>query len=64
MHVEAGDLVYKELEQKIYLSPWSKMQRQTLTILAQGSIVTLEDQRLHQIDSDIRWERTIETEGK
>jgi lipopolysaccharide export system protein LptA len=52
MHVEAGDLVYKELEQKIYLSPWSKMQRQTLTILAQGSIVTLEDQRLHQIDSE------------
>jgi lipopolysaccharide export system protein LptA len=51
MHVEAGDLVYKELEQKIYLSPWSKMQRQTLTILAQGSVVTLEDQRLHQIDS-------------
>lgn len=52
MHVEAGDLVYKEQEQKIYLSPWSKMQRQTLTILAQGSVVTLEDQRLHQIDSD------------
>ncbi|HEY3454581.1 MAG TPA: LPS export ABC transporter periplasmic protein LptC [Bryobacteraceae bacterium] len=52
MHVEAGDLVYKELEQKIYLSPWSKMQRQTLTILAQGSVVTLEDQRLHQIVSE------------
>jgi lipopolysaccharide export system protein LptA len=52
MHVEAGDLVYKELEQKIYLSPWSKLQRQTLTILAQGSVVTLEDQRLHQIDSE------------
>jgi len=49
MHVEAGDLVYKELEQKIYLSPWSKMQRQTLTILAQGSVVRLENQRLHQI---------------
>jgi lipopolysaccharide export system protein LptA len=52
MHVEAGDLVYKELEQKIYLSPWSKMQRQTLTILAQSSVVTLEDQRLHQIVSE------------
>ncbi len=52
MHVEAGDLVYKELEQKIYLSPWSKMQRQTLTILAQGSVVTLENQRLHQIVSE------------
>jgi hypothetical protein len=29
LHVETNDLVYKELEQKIYLSPWSKMQRQT-----------------------------------
>ncbi len=52
MHVEAGDLVYDEAEQKIYLSPWSKMQRQTLAIAARGSVVTLEDQRLHQIDSD------------
>lgn len=50
VHVETADLVYKELEQKIYLSPWSKMQRQTLTINAQGSVVTLQDQRLHQID--------------
>jgi len=51
VHVETSDLVYKELEQKIYLSPWSKMQRQTLTIQAQGSIVTLDDGHLHQIDS-------------
>jgi lipopolysaccharide export system protein LptA len=51
VHVETSDLIYKELEQKIYLTPWSKMQRQTLTIQAQSSIVTLEDQRLHQIDS-------------
>jgi lipopolysaccharide export system protein LptA len=51
LHVETSDLVYKELEQKIYLSPWSKMQRQTLTIQAQSSVVTLDDGRLHQIDS-------------
>jgi lipopolysaccharide export system protein LptA len=51
LHVETGDLVYKELEQKIYLTPWSKMQRQTLNIVAQNSLVTLEDGRLHQIDS-------------
>ena len=51
MHVETSDLVYKELEQKIYLSPWSKMQRQTLTIQAQNSVVTLDDGRLHQIDA-------------
>ena len=43
MHIEAGDLVYKENEQKIYLSPWSKMQRQSTVIQAQNSVVTLED---------------------
>ena len=52
MHIEAGDLVYKEREQKIYLSPWSKMQRQGTTIQALNSLVTLQDGELHQIDSD------------
>jgi lipopolysaccharide export system protein LptA len=52
MHIESGDLVYKELEQKIYLSPWSKMQRRSTLIQAQNSVVTLQDQRLHQIDGD------------
>jgi lipopolysaccharide export system protein LptA len=51
LHVETNDLVYKELEQKIYLSPWSKMQRQTLTINAQASVISVEDGRLHQIDA-------------
>jgi lipopolysaccharide export system protein LptA len=51
MHVEAGDLVYKELEQKIYLTPWSKMSRQTMVINAGNSVVLLDDGRLHQIDS-------------
>ncbi len=52
MHVEAGDLVYNEAEGKVYLSPWSKMQRQTTTIQALNSVITLEDGVLHQIDSD------------
>lgn len=52
MHVEAGDLVYNEAEGKVYLSPWSKMQRQTTTIQAQNSVVTLQDGVLHQIDAD------------
>ncbi len=52
MHIESGDLVYKEAEQKIYLSPWSKMQRQTTVIQAQNSVVTLQDGVLHQIDAE------------
>ncbi|HEY7303605.1 MAG TPA: LPS export ABC transporter periplasmic protein LptC [Bryobacteraceae bacterium] len=52
IHVEAGDLVYKEAEGKVYLSPWSKMQRQTTTIQGLNSVITLLDGVLHQIDSD------------
>ena len=52
MHIEAGDLLYKELEQKVYLSPWSKMKRGTTTIEAKDTLVTLEDGRLHQVDAE------------
>ncbi len=51
-HVETDDLVYKEAEQKVYLSPWSKMQRQSTTIQAQNSVVTLQDGVLQQIVGD------------
>lgn len=52
MHIEAGDLLYKELEQKVYLSPWSKMKRGTTTIEAKDTLVTLQDGRLHQVDAE------------
>jgi lipopolysaccharide export system protein LptA len=52
MHIETDDLVYKESEQKIYLSPSAKMQRQSTTIQAQNPIVILQDGRLHQIQGD------------
>jgi lipopolysaccharide export system protein LptA len=52
MHIEAGDLLYKELEQKVYLSPWSRMKRGTTTIDAKDTLVTLEDGRLHQVDAE------------
>ncbi|MBV9301212.1 MAG: LPS export ABC transporter periplasmic protein LptC [Acidobacteriaceae bacterium] len=52
MHIETGDLIYKEREQKIYLSPWAKLVRQNTTIQGGNSVVTLVDGVLHQIDSD------------
>ncbi len=52
MHIEAGDLVYNEAEQKVYFSPWSKLKRQTTTIQAKNSVVTLQDGRLHTVESD------------
>ena len=66
IHIEAGDLVYKEAEQKIYLTPWSKMQRQGTTIDAKNSVVTLLDGYLHQVNgdhpvgSDVREDRRTE----
>ncbi len=52
MHIETSDLVYKEAEQKVYLSPSAKMQRQSTTIEAQNPVVTLDDGRLRQIVGD------------
>ncbi len=52
MHVETNDLLYKEAEQKIYLTPSAKLQRQTTTVQAQNAVVILQDGRLHQMDGD------------
>ena len=52
MHVDTNDLVYKEAEQKIYMTPIAKLKRQTTTIECQNAVVTLQDQVLHQIDGD------------
>src|SRR3954452_4992207 len=52
MHIETSDLVYKELEQKVYLTPWAKLQRRTTTIECQNAVVLLHDQRLHQVDGE------------
>ncbi|MBV9082839.1 MAG: LPS export ABC transporter periplasmic protein LptC, partial [Acidobacteriaceae bacterium] len=49
MHIESADLVYKETEQKIYLSPSATMHRQTTSITAQNPVVTLQDGHLQQI---------------
>ncbi|HEX4230372.1 MAG TPA: LptA/OstA family protein [Bryobacteraceae bacterium] len=52
MHIEAGDLVYNEGEQKVYLSPWAKLTRQSTTIQSQNAVVTLDDGVLRTIDAD------------
>ncbi|MBV9405124.1 MAG: LPS export ABC transporter periplasmic protein LptC, partial [Acidobacteriaceae bacterium] len=52
MHIESADLVYKETEQKIYLSPAATMRRQSTSITAQNPVVTLDDGRLREIVGD------------
>jgi lipopolysaccharide export system protein LptA len=41
MQVEAGSLIYKEAESKVFLMPWSKFRRDTLTMEGGNAVVTL-----------------------
>jgi lipopolysaccharide export system protein LptA len=41
MEVTAGNLLYKESEAKIFLSPWAKLRRDTLTLESEAAVVTL-----------------------
>jgi lipopolysaccharide export system protein LptA len=52
LHIEAGDLVYNEGEQKVYLSPWAKLTKQSTTIQSQNALVTLDDGVLRTIDAE------------
>jgi lipopolysaccharide export system protein LptA len=52
MHIESSDLVYKEAEGKVYLSPWSRMTRESTKIEARNTLILLENRRLHRIEGD------------
>ncbi len=64
MHIETQDLVYKEAEQKVYLSPWARLKRDTMTVDAKNTLVTIQDQVLHQIDADFGRGVQIQDERK
>ena len=57
MKVEAGDVVYKEKESKVFLGQWSRMTRDTMTLNAGPAAVTL----LH---GEIQLVETQKAEGK
>lgn len=52
MHVEAGELSYKEAESKIYLKPWSRLTRQTLILNAADSVVTLDKGEIDLVEAE------------
>ena len=52
MKVEAGDVVYFELDGKVALSPWSRLTRGTLKAEGGKSIVTLEDDVIRVVESE------------
>ena len=51
MHVETAELIYKEKEAKVYLAPWSKLVRDTLTLNAGPAVVQLADGMIQQVDT-------------
>jgi lipopolysaccharide export system protein LptA len=51
MHVEAGEIVYREAGSLVTLTPWSRMTRAETTIDAGLSIVTLKDKLVDSIDT-------------
>ena len=51
MHVESGELSYQERDLKVYLSPWSKLTRETMTLDAGPAIVTLVSGALNHVET-------------
>jgi lipopolysaccharide export system protein LptA len=68
MKVQAGELIYKEQESRVYLNGWSKLTRDTMTLNAGPAIVTIdkEDGTIREVDtkhaqgSDTRPDRKLE----
>ncbi len=52
MHIDTGDLIYKESEAKVYLSPWSKLERDTLTMNGGATVVTLDGGAISLVEAD------------
>lgn len=53
IHIEAGQVDYREREHRVYLSPWSKLIRQGTTIVGKNSLVTLDDDgNLRRVDCE------------
>jgi lipopolysaccharide export system protein LptA len=51
MEVQAGAIIYKEAESKVWLLDWSKFKRDTLTMDAGASIVTLEEGVIRHVEA-------------
>jgi lipopolysaccharide export system protein LptA len=51
MEVQAGSLIYKEAEGKVWLLDWSKFKRDTLTMDAGPAIVTLEKGAIRHVEA-------------
>lgn len=51
MKIQAGDVVYKEAESKIWLNQWARLTRENTLVNATTAVVQLEDQVIRQVDA-------------
>jgi lipopolysaccharide export system protein LptA len=51
MKVEAGEVIYKERESKVYLSPWSKFSRDAMTLEGKAATVTLDKEGIRLVET-------------
>jgi lipopolysaccharide export system protein LptA len=51
MEVESGSLLYREAESKILLTPWTRFKRDTLTVEAGSSVVTVAEGVIQVIEA-------------
>jgi lipopolysaccharide export system protein LptA len=52
MNIEAGDVRYRESESKVYLSPWTKMTRDTLSMQGGATVVSLDQGAISKVESE------------
>lgn len=66
MEIEAGALIYKEAESKVWLLDWSKFKRDTLSMEAGPAIVSIEEGSIRHVEAanargaDLQKQRKIE----
>ncbi len=51
MNLEAGKLLYKEAESKVFLSPWAKLQRDGLSLESENADISLEDGTIRLVNA-------------
>lgn len=51
MHIESGELLYRELDQKVFLTPWAKFSRNNLSMSGGAAVITLEDGNIRLVES-------------
>ena len=49
--IEAGDLIYKEDEGKVWLNGWARLTRRNMVVNAASALVRIENQVIRQIDA-------------